>query len=176
MGTAFSANDHPVYARELNLAEVFQKQFDGQEMNAGGGVPRRVNTLLHPRDNIVSDLFQRPFNPVAVRSGQTRGHARDADVLQTLDEVEVGCGAGGNIKALELASHLVAFLSEQRDQPLDFLDEVDFAHVGIDDGRQRIKTVPIAGSSPRRSARMATDQDWHAAPLHRLGKAADAME
>src|SRR5262249_15450707 len=25
MGTAFSANDHPVYARELNLAEVFQR-------------------------------------------------------------------------------------------------------------------------------------------------------
>jgi len=27
----------------------------------------------------VSDLFERPCNPVAVRSGQTRGHVRDAD-------------------------------------------------------------------------------------------------
>jgi hypothetical protein len=114
--------------------------------------PDRSSVVVAPglsdaHDDIVGDLFHRSRNPVAVRSDRTQARARDADVLQTLDHVEVGCGSCSDIKAVELASDLGAFLLEERGELRYLLDEVDFPHVGIDDRRQRVKTVAIAGAS-----------------------------
>src|SRR5690242_16701058 len=106
--------------------------------------------LSDARDNFVGDLFQRPRNSITIRSGRTHRHAADADVLQTLDQVKVGCRSGGDLKAVELAIRLAAFLFEQSDQAVNFSDEVDCLQVGIYDRHQRVKAIAIAGGSPRR--------------------------
>src|SRR5579872_2217908 len=75
--------------------------------------------LSDPRDNFVGDLFQRPRNSITVRRGRTHRHPTDADVLQTLDQVKVGCRSCSDLKAVELAARLAAFLFEQCNQALD---------------------------------------------------------